>query len=156
MHRLTRLKWVYTAAPVYFVTAVTHARQMILADLATHAEFRQFCIAARERGVLVGRYVLMPDHFHAFVCIPPGAVGLSAWVKSLKNHLSKHWRGSGIEPPHWQKGFFDHLLRSDESHAEKWKYVRENPLRAGLCTAAEDWPFGGCIQPDVNAWSGEV
>jgi len=98
--------------------------------------------------VLVGRYVLMPDHLHLFVCVPPGAVGLSVWMKSLKNTLSRHWRESGIEAPHWQKGFFDHLIRSGESHAEKWKYVRENPVRAGLVEHADAWPYGGAIQPD--------
>jgi hypothetical protein len=62
--------------------------------------------------------------------------------------MSKHWRANGFDAPHWQKGFFDHLIRSDESHAEKWKYVRENPVRAGLVAKAEDWPYGGFIQPD--------
>ena len=151
MQRLTRLAWVYTEAPVYFITAVTHQRQRILADDATHDVFRRFCTAGHDRGVLVGSYVLMPDHLHLFVCIPPGAVGLSVWIKSLKNALSKHWRCIEIQSPHWQKGFFDHLLRSEESHAQKWSYVRDNPLRAGLCTRAQDWPYSGQILPDVNA-----
>ena len=148
MNRLSRLDSVFTEAPVYFVTACTENRRALLANHETHDVFRQFCTNAREHGVLVGRYVLMPDHLHFFVCNPPGAVGLSIWMKSLKNTLSKHWRTSGIEAPHWQKGFFDHLIRSGESHAEKWKYVRENPVRAGLVTRAEVWPYGGAIQPD--------
>jgi len=32
----------------------------------------------------------------------------------------------------WQPGFNDHLLRSDENYAEKWEYVFQNPVRAGL------------------------
>ena len=148
MSRLTRLDWVYTDAPVYFVTACTENRRPLLAQDAVHELFRGFCIHARQHGVLVRRYVLMPDHLHLFVCIPPGAAGLSAWMKSLKNTLSKHWRSDEVSPPHWQKGFFDHLIRSGESHAEKWRYVRENPVRAGLVTEAEDWPFAGTIQAD--------
>jgi putative transposase len=31
----------------------------------------------------------------------------------------------------WQREYFDHLLRSDESYAQKWDYVRDNPVRAG-------------------------
>ena len=148
MKRLSRLDTVFTEAPVYFITTCTEKRRYLLANDATHEIFRCFCILARDRGVLVGRYVLMPDHLHLFVCIPPGAVGLSMWMKSMKNTMSKHWRGNGIEAPHWQKGFFDHLIRSGESHAEKWKYVRENPVRAGLVEKAEDWPYAGAIQPD--------
>lgn len=90
----------------------------------------------------------MPDHLHLFACVPPGAVGLSEWMKSLKNRLSKHWREEGFASPHWQKGFFDHLIRSGESHAAKWKYVRENPVRAGLVERADDWPFCGNVRPD--------
>ena len=47
--------------------------------------------------------------------------------------------------PIWQRRFFDHVLRSDESYAEKWNYVRENPVRAGLVKSADDWPYAGEI-----------
>jgi hypothetical protein len=43
-------------------------------------------------------------------------------------------------PGLWQPGFFDHVLRSDESYAEKWNDVRENPVRA-LVQTADDWPY---------------
>src|SRR5262249_23976850 len=72
-------------------------------------------------------------------------VQLSAWMKSLKNRLSKTLRLNGITGPHWQKGFFDHLLRSEESYEQKWHYVRENPVRHGLVKNWQDWPFWGAI-----------
>ena len=40
-------------------------------------------------------------------------------------------------------GIFDHVLRNDESYGEKWKYVRENPVRAGLVSRADAWPYQG-------------
>jgi hypothetical protein len=40
---------------------------------------------------------------------------------------------------------FDHLLRSGDSYSQKWAYVRENPVRAGLATGWEEWPFLGEI-----------
>ena len=45
----------------------------------------------------------------------------------------------------WQEEFFDHVLRSDESYAAKWEYVRRNPVRAGLVARAEDWPYWGHV-----------
>ena len=45
----------------------------------------------------------------------------------------------------WQEGFFDHILRSDESYSQKWNYVRENPVRAGFVTSTEEWPYQGEI-----------
>ena len=45
----------------------------------------------------------------------------------------------------WEEGFFDHILRSDESYLQKWNYVRENPVRAGLVKSEVDWPYQGEI-----------
>ena len=57
-------------------------------------------------------------------------ITLAKWVKSLKNTISKTLRAERIALPHWQKAFFDHVLRSSESYSEKWEYVYENPARA--------------------------
>jgi len=45
----------------------------------------------------------------------------------------------------WQKGFFDHLLRSEESYAEKRDYVLNNPVRVGLVERPEAWNYWGYI-----------
>ncbi len=64
-------------------------------------------------------------------------------MKSLKNTLSKTLRENGHHAPHWQKGFFDHVVRSEDSYEGSWQYVRENPVRKGLVEKAEDWPYQG-------------
>ena len=43
----------------------------------------------------------------------------------------------------WQREFFDHVLRSNESYSEKWAYVELNPIRAGLVQLPADWPYQG-------------
>jgi len=94
--------------------------------------------------VRVGRYVLMPDHLHAFLCAD-GSSAVSRWVGSLKKFLGKHWRNSGRKGPFWQNGFFDHVLRSGESYSQKWEYVRDNPVRAGLVADVREWPYSGAV-----------
>ncbi len=89
----------------------------------------------------------MPDHFHAFVALDERELTLASWMKSLKNALSNTLRSMDVAAPHWQKGFFDHVLRSSESYSEKWNYVRENPVRAGLVDAWENWPYRGQVFP---------
>ena len=145
--RLRRLEWLFERNPIYFVTANTHDRAKILAKPAIHEVFQSFAEFGPNHGAWLGAYVLMPDHFHAFVTLDDREISLSAWAKSLKNSLSKALRQSAIESPHWQKGFFDHVLRSAESYSEKWHYVRENPVRAGLVTRWEDWPYLGQPHP---------
>lgn len=143
--RLRRLDWIFAAAPIYFVTACTHARAPWLACSEIHEQFVAFCSRGTVLGAFVGRYVLMPDHFHLFVSFRPGALTLSEWMKSLKNSLSKVLRAMRRPSPHWQDGFFDHVLRSSESYEQKWLYVRENPVRAGLIPGSEEWPYEGEI-----------
>ena len=138
--RLHRLPWLYTTSPVYFVTTCTYNQAGLLDTASIHESFLLFCRRATERHVFVGRYVIMQDHLHLFVAFAPGSTSLSEWLKSLKNHLSRALRDNGRPSPHWQKGFFDHVLRSQVSYSEKWAYVLLNPVRAGLVAHSEDWP----------------
>jgi putative transposase len=110
-----------------------------------HARLVEFGREGEERGAWLGAYVLMPDHLHAFVAVDEERIEISTWIKSLKNALSKTLRSQSILSPHWQKGFFDHVLRSGDSYSEKWNYVRDNPVRAGLVKNWTDWPFLGEI-----------
>ncbi len=110
-----------------------------------HERLIEFAAQGEERGAWLGAYVLMPDHLHAFVVIDDEQLKLSKWMKALKNALSKVLRERDVPSPHWQKGFFDHILRSGDSYSQKWEYVRENPVRASLVKAWSDWPFVGEI-----------
>ena len=145
MERLRRLERLYVEHPVYFVTFCTENRRMILATQPIHDAFIEFCREALKRNIFVGRFILMPDHVHFFVKLPPSAENLSSWIKSLKNFLSKKLREQKGRTPHWQRGFFDHVLRSSESCSEKWLYVVENSVRAGLVKSWTDWPYQGEI-----------
>jgi putative transposase len=143
--RLTRLERLWVDEPVYFITACVHQRKHVLNNNPVHEAFQGFAQRAAFRGIFVGNYVLMPDHLHLFVTFSPRVTLVSVWVKSLKNSLSKTLREEGIPAPHWQKGFFDHVLRSEESYADKWNYLACNPVRAGLVEHPDDWPFRGEI-----------
>ena len=140
-----RLAWIFTDSPIYFLTLVAHERKWIFANTHVHAVFIAFAERATDYGAAVGRYVLMPEHIHLFAGFAPDSIDLSKWVKSLKNTLSKSLKSFGYTAPHWQKGFFDHVIRSDESYDQKWNYVRNNPVRAGLVDSPDDWKFQGEI-----------
>ncbi len=143
--RLRRLERVFPRTPIYFVTTCTAKRRPLLAGPSVHQTFLRFAERGEGRGAWVGAYVLMPDHLHLFLALDDRELLLGDWMKSLKNALSKALRQDGVPAPHWQKGFFDHVLRSDESYAEKLVYVRENPVRACLVKVWADWPYWGEI-----------
>ena len=142
-HVPPRLSCVFTNNPLYFVTACTYRRRALLANDAVHNTFVRFGQRAfADHNVAVGRYVLMPDHVHLFVCGPDN-FELGRWMGMMKQCVEKQIARES--DPIWQRRFFDHVLRSDESYAEKWNYVRENPVRAGLVKNTDEWPFAGEI-----------
>ncbi len=91
----------------------------------------------------VGRYVLMPNHLHLF-CAPATnpVTSLRQWVFRWRAAVTRNWPRPS-QKPIWQKDFFDRQLRRGQGYSEKWAYVRDNPIRAGLVEAPEDWPFQG-------------
>jgi len=90
---------------------------------------------------LVCDFLLMPDHVHLF-CVPGDReVAIERWTAFWKDRL----RNALPEIGAFQRGGFHHRLRSGESYAQKWQYVRENPVRAGLVARPEDWPYQGRV-----------
>jgi REP element-mobilizing transposase RayT len=147
--RLRRLDAVSIEPPIYFVTVCAKDRRPILADAEVVSILRDELASARIRHAWsVGRYVVMPDHLHFFCACDetPGAASLSRFVGSFKEWTAKRIVAAGARAPVWQKQFFDHLLRSDQSYQTKWVYVRENPVRAGLVAKHDDWPYAGEIE----------
>lgn len=151
--RLERVFQVYDS-PVYFVTFCTLHRQPILANERVHAAFRAYSDRGlQEHRIAVGRYVIMPDHIHLFIC-GGQAFNLGSWIRGLKLALANAVAAETTAATTlagtakiWQPGFFDHLMRSSESYSEKWEYARRNPARALLVVRVEDWPFQGEIVP---------
>ena len=142
---LRRLSQVWVENPLYFVTACVAGRKPVLACDDTHAILREvWDTGSRLHGWRVGRYVVMPDHVH-LICAPnPNAASLGVFVRGWKEWSCKHFRRRlGLIDFQWQPNFFDHVLRSEESYSEKWQYVRNNPVRAGLANDADDWPYSG-------------
>ena len=141
--RLRRLGRVWEDCDAYFLTLCTLHRQRVLADPAVNDRMLTFATGSLERyGTWVDSYVLMPDHLHTIVTSNRSAKPIGFWVKALKAFLAQH-------SFRWQEGFFDHVLRSDESRSEKWEYIRMNPVRAGLVEHPEEWPYARAFPPFV-------
>jgi REP-associated tyrosine transposase len=127
--------------PVYFVTLSTSNRRKVLANDNVHSVVINYGQRGTDNGFALGRYVIMPDHIHLFVA-GTYDFDLGLWVRGLKRVVAPAVSG---RKQIWQRGFFDHLIRSNESYSEKWDYVHRNPVRAGLVRDADEWPFQGEI-----------
>ncbi len=147
-HRhLQRLAVIVTRQPVFFITACVDGRQPLLAPpTAARILVDEWRTAHRRHGWRIGRYVIMPDHVHWFATPLDDSADLSRFVGAWKEWTAKRIaRVQSAVLPLWQPRFFDHVLRSEESYAEKRAYVLNNPVRAGLVETAEAWPYSGWI-----------
>ncbi|MFZ5495983.1 MAG: REP-associated tyrosine transposase [Verrucomicrobiota bacterium] len=142
---LKRLSKTWIRNPLYFLTTCTDQRRRIL----TTPGIPEMLIASWRaslgiNGWAIGRYVVMPDHVHFFAKPMTGAKLLSVFMRDWKRWTSGEIRRTRpLTPTVWQSEFFDHVLRSPRSYDQKWEYVRENPVRAGLVPKADGWPHAG-------------
>jgi REP element-mobilizing transposase RayT len=82
----------------------------------------------------------MPDHVHFFVAMTDESRELELWMKYWKRlfhsaHSHTEWE--------WQSGHWDTRMRTPAHYQEKWEYVLNNPVRHGLVSTSELWPYQG-------------
>jgi REP-associated tyrosine transposase len=140
---------------VYFITFCVEKRSHVLDNpqawkiiVETFERLNQWTTLAA---------VTMPDHLHVLTAPLDREASVSAYSKWFKRWFNQAYgRPSGSDGSQrpqtwqWQEGCFDRLLRSDESLSDKWSYLRENPVRAGLVIDADDWPYQfACNSPKL-------
>ena len=137
----------YSSPGVYFVTVCTADRRCILSDIAVGAAISRppeirltrygeiVDLAIRNipsvyPSVSVDHYVIMPNHVHLLLMIdasggrPQVAPTVSRAMKQFKGAVTKRL-GASI----WQKGFHDHVIRSESDFAHHLQYIDENPKK---------------------------
>jgi len=121
---------------VWFITICCRKRgRNQLADESTAAKLFSSALFFHQKGRwFIHLLLLMPDHLHALLSFPQHEQ-MTRVVRAWKKFQATD---HGIC---WQRDFFDHRLRSDESFEGKRDYIRMNPIRAGLVSSAEDWPY---------------
>ena len=135
-------------ATILFVSVNANKRQRVFDNPAAVD-----CILSAwndARDWLVGRYVIMPDHVH--FCCAPGlwpTPDFHKWMKYWKSKVALSFPTEHARPL-WQRQCWDTQLRQGESFEEKCRYMVNNPVRKGLVSKAEDWPYQGVL--NVFTW----
>ena len=92
-------------------------------------------------------YVIMPNHIHLFFgdkkeSLPKLILNFKHWITSQVNKST-----GNVGKQLWQREWFDHWSRSANYDNGFCKYIRMNPVKAGLCKQVEDWPYGSWNNP---------
>ena len=121
------------------VTVCTKNRKRWLANESVHKLLVDVWVKADLW--LVGRYVIMPDHIHLFA-VENGNVPFDNWVRYWKSQFTKR---HGNKDHRWQIDHWDRRVRSPLGYEDAWNYIYWNPVRAGLVSEPDQWPFSGMI-----------
>jgi len=145
----------YLGRTFYFVTFCCFRRVSLFLDARRCRWMLDLLRAESARdSFAVHAYCLMPDHLHFLAEGTEPASDLLHFVKSLKIKTSRQYAAqSGCIL--WQKGFYEHVLRSTESLQSVAWYIWLNPVRKGLVARPADYPYlGSCTGMELPAtWS---
>ena len=143
----------YIGQQHYFVTICCSNQRKIFADPNRCSGlldvFRSECAI---RNFAIHAYCLMPDHFH-FLGEGLGPTSdLLNLIKSFKLKTSRTYARQTSQIL-WQRKFYDHILRPNESPESVAWYIWLNPVRKGLSATVQSYPFSGSFTSSIQ-WTG--
>src|SRR5687767_6368996 len=122
----------YVGVQRYFVTTCTSDRAEYLTDpciVSTIVD--HFLQTAREKGMAIIVYCVMPDHIHLLVDGEHDSSEMEPFV-SLAKQRAGYWFKQTHGKKLWQKGYYEHVLRAEERTEDVVFYIIANPLRKKL------------------------
>jgi REP element-mobilizing transposase RayT len=96
-------------------------------------------------GCWVGAYCLMPDHLHFVAGPQEDGRSVLTFAERFKGKTTNRSWPCGWQGRLWQSRCHDHVVRAAEALDDIYAYILNNPVRAGLVSAAEDWPWSGIL-----------
>src|SRR5579859_557697 len=142
---MSRLRRMVLSDRFFFVACRLFRERTPLSAL----EFAAFADAFESRhkqfSFLVTAWVFLPNHWHA-ILFPEHPLTISNAMNSVKTSSTigiNRMRGeSGVL---WQGRFFDRALRTVKEYRETVDYIHWNPVKAGLASCPEEWPWSSAL-----------
>ncbi len=97
-------------------------------------------------------WCIMPNHVHVLIQQIEGhplAKVIQSWKSFTAHEANKHLGRSG---DFWMPDYFDRFIRDAEHFAAEVEYIHQNPVKAGLVSAPEEWRWSSAAG-DVSARS---
>jgi putative transposase len=95
----------------------------------------------REKKFKVHDFVVMPNHVHVLLSLPP-ELSIEKAVQLMKGNFSYRAKKElGYQREIWQKGFSEVQVLTEDSFIRHQQYIDDNPVRKGLASSAEEYPY---------------
>jgi REP element-mobilizing transposase RayT len=132
----------YVGRQTYHLVSVTQDRIPVLVRDVASQVVRDLDRAAGATAFALLVYVIMPDHVHVLAQGTTDDAHAVRFVQRFKQ-LSGHRYAQQCGRRLWQQSFYDRVLRKTEDVPAIGQYILENPVRAGLVSSVEEWPYAG-------------
>jgi putative transposase len=129
---------------VYFLTLCTHGKQ---AYFHKHQVAQYIADEIKHRAyntgeIIIFAYCIMPDHLHLlFKLNNEYGKTLQTWIAAFKRYTARLLNQLENITPLWQKNFYEHVVRTDESMKEIAKYIIYNPIRKNMVSDWQEYRF---------------
>lgn len=106
--------------------------------------------SAQHFAMAIHVFLFMPDHLHILMQGTSETSNALKFVSHFKQQtgywFAKHELGG------WQKGFYDHILRTEVEIEKHTRYILENPVRAKIESDWFAYPHKGSTIYDFSKW----
>ena len=138
----------------HHVTQRGNDRRVVFVEDEDYAQYRKwFSRYARQYGLDIWAYCLMPNHIHAVV-VPQNPLALARTFNLVHMQYAQYINQKTNSTGHvWQGRYFSCVLDEPHLHAAV-RYVEMNPVRGKLAVSAQDYPWSSAGshvsgQPDI-------
>ncbi|WP_050425592.1 REP-associated tyrosine transposase [Bradyrhizobium tropiciagri] len=131
----------------FFTVTLADRRSRLLIDHIAILR-NAFGAARRERPFNVDAVVVLPDHLHAILTLPPNDPGFAGRWRRIKGYFSSQMLAASVtlkRRPNgdlalWQRRFWEHTIRDEGDFARHVDYIHFNPVKHALVKRVCDWP----------------
>lgn len=143
----------YSHPGAYFVTMCSYRKECIFEDpkIKTFIQDNWYFLPGHFLNVVLDQFIVMPNHIHAIIWIEFVGAGLAlpdkkanigkggprpaptlgdvlCALKSKTTVAINRYRNSAGAPV-WQRNYYDHIIRNEESLNRIRRYIINNPLQ---------------------------
>jgi putative transposase len=125
----------------FFVTSnIVEHRNLLQSDRSASLFIETMYSYRAKKEFEIHEFTVMPNHFHLEVSPRETVERAAQLIKGGFSHAARTafgWNGSL-----WLRSFRDRRIRSAMEYEKFRDYIYLNPVKAGLCHSAEEWPYG--------------
>jgi putative transposase len=132
----------------FFTLTLDDRRSSALVDHVAllRAAFRT---TRNERPFSMDAIVILPDHLHVILTLPPEDPDFSNRLRRIKRRFTRSIVAAGVpissnhrgEYSLWQRRFWEHTIRDDRDFERCVDYIHYNPVRHRLVATPSEWAF---------------